>query len=118
DIDSDTAYWVRTIGSFCPWSGFPLREIPGPVGKEELTLDHELTLYPNPAAGQVQLHLNTPKALTLTLTSVLGKTCQTRILTGTDHTIDLTGLAPGIYFLNLTDGEQAASRKLLVENGE
>ena len=31
DVDADTAYWVGTVGQFCPWSGRPVREVADPI---------------------------------------------------------------------------------------
>jgi hypothetical protein len=55
DLDADTAYWVGTVGSFCPWTGIPLREVAGPSVLHKVNQPLEVDLSPNPAVDKVAL---------------------------------------------------------------
>jgi hypothetical protein len=59
DVDADTAYWVGTVGQFCPWSGRPVREVADPIlGINDPIFENEILLYPNPAKDELNLKWN------------------------------------------------------------
>lgn len=115
DLDSDTAYWIGLIGAYCPWSGFPAREVNAPTGIETPAFLPELTIYPNPASGQLHIRLEHPQTLYAKLVGPTGMICNAFTLSGTQHTLNLAGLAAGLYFLEFTDGKHTTGRKLLIE---
>ena len=39
DVDADTAYWLQTLGQFCPWSGRPAREISQPISIQPYSMN-------------------------------------------------------------------------------
>ena len=38
-MDADTAYWLQTLGQFCPWSGRPAREISQPISIQPYSMN-------------------------------------------------------------------------------
>ena len=71
-----------------------------------------LRLYPNPTAGRVTV--GGPVGARLTVQDMLGRAVRTAVLS--EPTMNLTGLAPGVYVVRLaTPGGAATSRKLVVE---
>jgi len=81
----------------------------------------QFTLGPNPAQSFVDLafSLNSGATVTATITDVTGKELrrlQTQALPGPNQlTLDLAGVARGVYLLQLTDGQNAAVQKLVVQ---
>jgi hypothetical protein len=54
--------------------------------------------------------------LTATITDMTGKVVYSAILANqTTYPISLKGLAQGVYFLQLTDGEKTVTQKLIIQ---
>jgi hypothetical protein len=70
--------------------------------------------YPNPARGRVQLSLP-PDATHAELLDALGRAVQTAPAQAGTATLDVTGLAPGLYRWRVLTGAQPASGTLVVE---
>lgn len=60
-----------------------------------------ISVYPNPASTILHLDLKNPGYYTATMTGVTGQT----IITPTSGTIDISGLANGVYILTIYDKE-------------
>jgi len=78
-----------------------------------------LSLAPNPAHGTAQVRIpavpGTAQA-TLTLLDALGRVARRQpAATGATATLDLAGLAPGVYVLRVQAGAATATQKLVVE---
>jgi hypothetical protein len=76
------------------------------------------TLSPNPArtAATVQLPAMAGAAATLTLTDALGRTLRTHTApSGTRMKLDLRGLAPGLYTVQVAAGGVRGTQRLVVE---
>ena len=69
------------------------------------------TLSPNPATNHVILHVQTP--LAYTLSDPLGRPCRTGRLPIGNHTLPLTGLAPGLYILHLHTPSASQTLRLI-----
>lgn len=82
--------------------------------------DLDVLLYPNPAQDAVLLRTDLRRAgiLRITLIDMLGRTARHMERAAgpgiTRESIDLNGLAPGMYLLRLSAGGRHASRTLLV----
>ncbi|MDO7875416.1 T9SS type A sorting domain-containing protein [Hymenobacter sp. ASUV-10] len=82
-----------------------------------------LRVFPNPARHSVQLQLPAaqPAAqpLTLTLTDALGRSVRSATVPAaqlaTGYSLDLSGLAPGLYLVRLSNGGTLLTRQLVVE---
>ena len=80
------------------------------------------SLYPNPAKNRVGMQLPPiPGATTATLTllDAVGRTAYTTTVvlpaTGSQQDLSLTGLAPGLYALQVQAGGHTATRRLVIE---
>lgn len=75
-------------------------------------------LYPNPAHGQVMVQLPTGAAgpITLRLRDALGRVVHEAVApAGQPYSLDLAGLTPGLYVVQVQAGETLATRPLVVE---
>ncbi len=74
DVDADTAYWIGTLGYFCPWSGKPAREIAAPTSNDLFKEENWVYLYPNPGQGDIVLeyYISIPEEITLQVYSMQG----------------------------------------------
>ncbi|MFD2721203.1 T9SS type A sorting domain-containing protein [Hymenobacter monticola] len=75
-----------------------------------------VSLFPNPAHGRatVLLPVGTGPA-TLTVLDALGRPVRILTVTGIKAELDLTGLAPGLYAVQVQAGAATATRRLVVE---
>ena len=89
------------------------------IGIEEALQSHQLNIYPNPGDGLYQLVFKDLQAkISLIVMASDGRFVlrQDQVLlnkAGTALQLDLTNQPNGLYFLNITDGHQMISRKLL-----
>ncbi|MCC3158296.1 M12 family metallo-peptidase [Hymenobacter sp. 15J16-1T3B] len=79
----------------------------------------QLSVWPNPVAGQAPLHLTLSKAVpaaTATLRDVVGRTVATQAFAGSSTSLPTAGLARGTYLLSVTAAGQApVTRRVVVE---
>ena len=71
------------------------------------------TLYPNPASSSVSI-VGVEQG-TVTVCDITGRTVDTHRIEGGNHTIDISNLAAGTYFIRITSGNSNAVRKLIVK---
>ena len=83
------------------------------VGVEELSNGNSIALYPNPANTSATIQSSTPlqkvEVLSLTGQLILSETAS-----GTQHQLDLSNVASGVYFVNIYSAGQKVARKKLV----
>lgn len=72
-------------------------------------------LVPNPASGRVRIERGDSTPDTLTLTDMQGRIVQQRMISGTDHMIDLTGLKPGVYLVRIATANGVETLRLVKE---
>ncbi|MDO7875502.1 FG-GAP-like repeat-containing protein [Hymenobacter sp. ASUV-10] len=88
----------------------------GALGMADNALAAQVLLYPSPAHGtatlQVPAGLRTGPAVLL---NALGQTVRQLSLTSASTTVDLRGLAAGVYTLRLTAATGTITRRLVVE---
>lgn len=80
--------------------------------------NNAIQMYPNPATSRVEVALGTAKVGQLTLINTLGRAISVRPSAGaTTTTLDVTGLAPGLYFVRCTsaDGKITIYKELVVQ---
>lgn len=89
------------------------------VGEQESETHMELLLFPNPAAGFVNMKISphADRKLTMMIQSISGEyiICRDMEVAGEIATecIDLKNLSPGLYLLVISDGEKNISRKFV-----
>lgn len=114
DVDADTAYWVGTVGHFCPWSGLPVREVSNPLGIHDPVFENDMLLYPNPASDQLNLKWNDSVSISVAICNALGQNIATLNLQKEKNTIDVSGLRDGLYFLIINAGNKTGVKKFII----
>ena len=90
------------------------------AANDELKVD-ELVCYPNPASDRVSLsfRLNQGDKASLAVFSPDGQEIMSEPINGSsgrfEKEIDLNGLPKGVYFLRIVQGDQAHTKKLIIE---
>lgn len=83
------------------------------VGMDEIAATG-FNLYPNPASGTVQITL--PEGVsTVVVFNAIGEQVSSVVLNAGTHSLDLNGLAAGLYFVRVA-GEQGISSQRLIIN--
>ena len=85
------------------------------VGVEEAFQPGQVQLFPNPANVQVELVIDRPGAHDVRVIDIEGRQHMAWTTTGLVEKMDVRGLTPGIYFVELTQGTQRAVVRLAVQ---
>lgn len=91
--------------------GFKVETI---LGQEDMAFGQEIALWPNPTRGILQL-TGINETTPFTLSNVLGQELMRGALQPDQNTVDLSGMTPGIYFLQLSQHEHSCIKKVIVE---
>jgi hypothetical protein len=86
----------------------------GTVGIEKPTLSNEIKLYPNPAQNLLTVESST-EPLKMEITNLLGQTLKTVINPTASQTVDITGLATGVYVVTVVDRGNGRVSKMFVK---
>ena len=87
------------------------------VGLTENQIANGMMIYPNPTASKLNINLGKTANAIITLTDMQGQILMTdKVNNASDsvRTYDVTTYAKGIYFLNITSGEQTSTSKVIV----
>lgn len=87
---------------------------------EETDFSKSISLYPNPAAYSAKLQINTPgdKELSIVIVNAVGqemKKFNVNSSIANDIELDLTSLTQGLYFVRVTDGNEMAIKRLMIQ---
>lgn len=116
DVDTDTAYWVGTVGQFCPWSGRPVREVLDPaLPLNTLTPDEDVTFFPNPAKNEIVLTWTGLNKFNVSIYNSMGQELYSTSLFEHKNSLNISNLATGLYFLKISDTNKSTTKKLLKE---
>lgn len=86
---------------------------PATVGLNENDRSSELSIYPNPTSGQVNVSFPVDGLATVDLYNVLGERAMTTTFnTNGVRTFDLSGLQNGVYVMHIVAGDLTATRKI------
>ncbi|MCI1753843.1 MAG: T9SS type A sorting domain-containing protein [Flavobacteriales bacterium] len=85
------------------------------TGLQEVPVDDQLQLFPNPASGTVEIAGLPEGSIELVITDVLGKQVRRQQIVGSPHRIAVEDLAPGLYVLSATMGSTEWHGELRVE---
>jgi hypothetical protein len=83
------------------------------VGLDELSSGNSIGVYPNPANASVIIQSSTLLEK-VELITVTGQIILNERISGTQHQLDLTDIANGVYFVTVYTAEQKVVRKKLV----
>lgn len=103
----DFMYWNRAltldeVNELCEESLFAV---------EDFAQDKNLMVYPNPASGELFIESLMPGEKTVNLYNNLGQQILSREL---QSPLDVSGLAPGIYLLQLRNAETVVVKKVVI----
>ncbi len=91
------------------------------TGIKQTAINEITRIYPNPANSILQLEINSKKStkLNLNIVDIRGKTVDTKVLNNnkgiSNTTFDVSKLAKGYYFLNLSDEDGFVSYPFVVQ---
>ena len=91
------------------------------VGVKEEAVNHAVAVFPNPASNELIVITNEHKGtLNLELTDLQGKLIRSQVLEESNtafgqHKMDVSGLAKGLYILNLYDSKGKQSLKISIQ---
>lgn len=83
------------------------------VGVKENQLTNNLTMFPNPVADKFHLRKTVSESLTATVYSIDGKELSSYEIKAMETELDLSWLAPGAYFIEITSGNSSVTKKLI-----
>ncbi|MCX6244434.1 MAG: T9SS type A sorting domain-containing protein [Bacteroidetes bacterium] len=90
------------------WSTVGIGEPQGQIS------DNSFVLNPNPAKEFVKIRFSKTGDYTVTMTSLLGQEVLNTILHGSESTLQLGDIAPGVYMVRVTGNGISAMKKLVV----
>ena len=107
--------YVFSVG--CQDDNKVVLELTAILAAKDNVFNSGITLYPNPAAGSINLRNESGKALTaISISDVSGRNVmQLKPESNTLQKIDLGNLAAGTYLVKITSGNDSALRKIIVE---
>jgi hypothetical protein len=113
-------YLLGTItqnGQYCTQTMSPLKGLISQEGSRgNLNQEFAVSLFPNPAADQVILDLSQTGSgvVSVQVTGIDGRTRSVMSLAGEmKHTLDVSSLDPGVYFVRISDGNRLAILRLV-----
>jgi hypothetical protein len=94
--------------------------LPTVTALQQAASPNRMQVYPNPARGQVRIHLNQPATvLRVRLTTILGKVveipCPTSQRPTAEATFSLVGVTPGLYVVEVSSQHATYYQRLVVE---
>ena len=86
------------------------------AGINELKKDNDIIIYPNPSEGIFQIRSENNRIQTLKVMNIIGEEILETKINDKQATIDMSGVAKGIYFVQITDEKKnEVNRKVIVE---
>lgn len=74
----------------------------------------EISMYPNPARDFIHISAEGMSA-TITVLDVTGRAMMVEQAQGKQVSLDVSDLAPGIYFVDIVSADKRVSKKLVIE---
>lgn len=73
----------------------------------------QIAIYPNPSNGF--LNVETPKAVDVKITNILGKTVFAQKEVSNETVLNVSNLNTGVYFVTITNGSQNETQKIIIK---
>lgn len=87
----------------------------GSVSVDEQVITNEnIALFPNPSNGLITLQISNTKNFNYTIVDVVGNTIKSENVNGNSTVINLTNNAKGIYFVNINNGSNTITKKVIL----
>ena len=83
--------------------------------EEDDVKSSRFNLYPNPTNGFITIELEKASKYELSIVNVLGQTVYTNSIFKINNRVDLSSFEIGVYTIELSDGNNIYSEKLIVE---
>ncbi len=92
------------------------QEAKNTTGIGQLSIEPEFILYPNPTTGKAKLVFRQipTNGILITVNDINGKSCLKQLIHEKESWIDLSGNAPGIYFIK-TDQKNLRAQKVILK---
>ena len=92
------------------------QEAKNTTGIDQLSINQEFKVYPNPTTGKVLLAFDKVplNGITVTINDIAGKNCFKQLMHEKESWIDLSGNVPGIYIIK-TDQENFKAQKVILK---
>ncbi len=114
---------IVTISSppFVPLAARVIQDTVRSIGLKERTLEQQVSIYPNPSEGVVNLKLKNGQDLSnaiIEVYDIIGKSvsCKVDIITREHLAFNFSELDKGFYFIRITIGEESFAKKILLTN--
>ncbi|CAN5435711.1 hypothetical protein BH10BAC1_BH10BAC1_13980 [soil metagenome] len=105
--------WADSIGR--PPTYIPANcSLPTPVGIIEHSKETQISVFPNPTTGIVNIKTPFSEKTTIEIVNILGKKMLQTTLSSSDSTLNLSHLPKGIYFLQATSGNKITTTQKIV----
>ena len=86
------------------------------AGVEDVISESSVSIYPNPATSEITIALPKPMNAEIRIFDVTGKLLvyQPQALIERKHTMNVSALPPGVYFVRINSEDGTATKKLLI----
>jgi photosystem II stability/assembly factor-like uncharacterized protein len=105
--------WCAGFGDGDPLGTAGIFKLSGPLGVDNVATIAKFKVYPNPATSIVSISVSDVDSYNLSVTDLTGKIVMTKSLNGMENTLDISALATGAYFFNLSSGGKKEVVKIL-----
>lgn len=83
------------------------------VGLNELTVQSETKIFPNPTHGQITISVSNSGNKTLELVDITGRMIQRKSFTGNSYQLELKEFPQGVYYLKVISGNSTEIKKVI-----
>jgi hypothetical protein len=105
---------VEKAGINCLSELTPIEVIVAPTGIFDAN-KNSISVFPNPASGVLNVNLNNSSNSVFNLFDAAGRKVMSKNLVNVNNTIDIIGLAKGIYQVQVVNGENVTTKKLSIQ---
>ncbi|HEX8561722.1 MAG TPA: T9SS type A sorting domain-containing protein [Flavobacterium sp.] len=82
------------------------------LGRPDFAFNEHFTIYPNPVSTMLNVKSDT-ELRAISVYNALGQLVQTKIASGTDTTVDVSGIGSGIYFIRIDSDRGTSSTRFI-----
>ena len=105
--------WCAGFSDGDPLGSAGIFKLSEPLGVDNAATVTKFKVYPNPASSVVTISTPEVETVALSVTDLTGKVVMIKLLNGIENTVDISNLATGAYFFNLSSGDKKEVVKIL-----